>query len=252
MNPESRALLDAASGGDDPTGDDRSRVRARVLAQVAAGAAAGGGSAANASAAHASVGAKAGIGLGTKIFLAAVAIGVGAAGVAAWPRHDARAPSVERAVPGTPTITAVAATATTAATQSPGGAAVDVTDLPVAPASTHAASPSATAKTSAPPPKSATVASPDSLAEETALLGKAARANREGDSVRALALLDEHASRYPNGVLAEERAAQRVFVLCALGRKAEATTARAAFLRDRPHSPLAERVRGTCADDRDP
>jgi hypothetical protein len=37
LSPESRALLDAARGADDPAAADRDRVRARVAAAIAAG-----------------------------------------------------------------------------------------------------------------------------------------------------------------------------------------------------------------------
>ena len=67
-----------------------------------------------------------------------------------------------------------------------------------------------------------------------------------GDAARALTLFDQHAREYPHGILAEERAAERIAALCALGREAEAREAGAAFLRDHRRSPLSARVRGLC------
>jgi RNA polymerase sigma-70 factor (ECF subfamily) len=59
-------------------------------------------------------------------------------------------------------------------------------------------------------------------------------------------LLDEHARTYPTGVLAEERSAERVLTLCKLGRKAQARTEAARFLRATPDSPLAQSIRSSC------
>jgi hypothetical protein len=85
------------------------------------------------------------------------------------------------------------------------------------------------------------------LEAETRLLRAADVALRSGDAQRALALLDEHAARFPAGVLEEERAAERVLALCSLGRTHEAQADVERFLRERPRSPLADRVRSSCA-----
>jgi RNA polymerase sigma-70 factor (ECF subfamily) len=84
------------------------------------------------------------------------------------------------------------------------------------------------------------------VAAEAELLRQAEVARKAGDAPHALALLDEHRTRFANGVLVPEREAERVVVLCALGRAGEARSAAAAFLRDWPRSPLAGRVRATC------
>lgn len=88
--------------------------------------------------------------------------------------------------------------------------------------------------------------SPSILESETRLVAAGVAALHAGDAARALTLLDQHARAYPNGVLAEERAAERVAALCALGRGAEAREARAAFLREHLRSPLSARVRDLC------
>jgi len=88
--------------------------------------------------------------------------------------------------------------------------------------------------------------SPTTLEAETRLVRAGVAALHERDPVRALALFDEHARRYPSGTLAEERAAARVNALCDLGQVDNAQAAAAAFLRDRPSSPLAARVRTAC------
>jgi hypothetical protein len=59
-------------------------------------------------------------------------------------------------------------------------------------------------------------------------------------------MIDQHRARFPNGTMVEERESERIVVLCALGRTDEARAAASAFLRDRPRSPLAGRVRASC------
>jgi hypothetical protein len=102
-----------------------------------------------------------------------------------------------------------------------------------------------------PAPSNAPVAPPvlaaSSVAEEADLLRRADRTLKANDPQGALALLDRHAAQFPHGVLVEERDAERVVVLCALARVDDARALAAAFLRDRPRSPLAERVRASCA-----
>jgi hypothetical protein len=85
-----------------------------------------------------------------------------------------------------------------------------------------------------------------SLAEETRLVGGADEALRGGDPTRALALLDEHAKNFKDGILAEERAAERVTALCKLGRVGDARDEADRFLRTIPDSPLAVNVRASC------
>jgi hypothetical protein len=81
---------------------------------------------------------------------------------------------------------------------------------------------------------------------EADLLTRADSALKAGDANRALELVNQHASSFPGGVLVEEREAERIVVLCALGRSGEAETLAAEFLRERPRSPLAPRVRASC------
>lgn len=80
-----------------------------------------------------------------------------------------------------------------------------------------------------PAPRAPTEASPveaslaeTSLAEETRLLKQAKQALDRGAPARALALLDEHARRFPRATLADVRHGARVRALCALGREAQA------------------------------
>jgi hypothetical protein len=83
---------------------------------------------------------------------------------------------------------------------------------------------------------------------EAELLQRAQQALTAEDAPRALALLNEHAQRFPNGSLSEERDAARVLALCGAGRQSEAAKMGAAFLSAHPDSPLASRVRSSCAN----
>jgi hypothetical protein len=97
------------------------------------------------------------------------------------------------------------------------------------------------------PPAVPPVLAPSSVAEEADLLRRADLTLKANDPEGALALLDRHAAQFPRGVLVEERDAERVVVLCALSRVDDARALAATFLRDRPRSPLAVRVRASCA-----
>jgi outer membrane protein assembly factor BamD (BamD/ComL family) len=77
-------------------------------------------------------------------------------------------------------------------------------------------------------------------------LKAAEQALRAGDPGSALRALDEHARRYPNGSLAEERTVSRVLALCAAGRTDEARGVARNFLASRPSSPHLSRVRASC------
>ena len=81
------------------------------------------------------------------------------------------------------------------------------------------------------------------VADEARLVQDGVRARREGQPACALSLLDTHARYYPEGVLAEEREAERALALADLGRLPEARLAAAAFLRKHPASPLGVRLR---------
>jgi hypothetical protein len=115
-------------------------------------------------------------------------------------------------------------------------------------ASTSAARREVAATASAAPPEVPQAPSQGSgtAAAEAELLRQANAARRAGDPSGALALLEEHRSRFANGTLVQEREAERVIVLCALGRPDDARAAGYVFLRDWPRSPLADRVQDSC------
>ena len=81
------------------------------------------------------------------------------------------------------------------------------------------------------------------MADEARLVQDGVRSLRSGRPATALAFLDLHARLYPDGVLAEERDAERALALAELGRMPEARAAAAAFLGKYPKSPLGVRLR---------
>jgi hypothetical protein len=89
---------------------------------------------------------------------------------------------------------------------------------------------------------------PATVDVEAALLRDADAALLAGHPSRALALVEEHASRFPGGVLVEEREAERIVVLCALGRAEEARARGAEFVRAAPRSPQLSRIRRACGE----
>jgi hypothetical protein len=111
----------------------------------------------------------------------------------------------------------------------------------------HRAAPTAIAPTRASTPAPALA-----LDGETSLLREADGRLRAGDGAGALALLDQHEARFPNAILGEEREGERVLALCSLGRVAEARARAARFLASSPRSPVAPRVKSSCAGDSKP
>jgi len=245
LGPETRALLDAARSGDEPTPEDHARVKRRVWAQigVAVGAAAGASAGAAASNAGAT-GAKAVAASAARAWLTwkglavvAVAAGVGAGAYAlarAWSAPPQSSGVVQIASPTAAGSTVPAATPpadSASATPADSTPVVDVGQLPVA------APPSASGAAAAP-------ASSGSLQDELALIRAADAALRAGNPARALALTDEHARRFPRGALSEERAGMRILALCAMGNAS--SSGAAAFLASHAGSPLAPRIRTAC------
>ncbi len=87
----------------------------------------------------------------------------------------------------------------------------------------------------------------DSLQEETRLLAAAHAALSRGDAASALVLIDEHAARFPSGVLAPERRAARAMALCKQGRAADGQREADALYGEGSKSPVAEKIRRACA-----
>jgi hypothetical protein len=87
---------------------------------------------------------------------------------------------------------------------------------------------------------------PPSMQTEIQLLSFAQGALRDGDYDRALAVLAEHATRFPNGVLALERDAVRAITLCSSGRGAAGRGAAEALASRIEGTPLAARLERAC------
>lgn len=85
------------------------------------------------------------------------------------------------------------------------------------------------------------------LSAEARALADAQRALREGRNSEALALIAQQESEFASGELGQERRAAKIVALCALGRVTEARSLAQRFLADSPRSPLAARIRATCA-----
>ena len=275
LSPNARALLEAASGGDEPSMADRARVRASMGARLAVGVAAGAAAATAVKSASAAASVGAGgaagmsgaaavtgvavagpIGVGTKLLLSLAVVSAIGAGTASYidstPRSASRAAPAEMATT-TPTTARTAPVKAPAAVAKPSSvpeSAIDVAPTIPTPAETALAVPTPTAThaaaAAAPATATATPAPASSVSAELTLLRDAHAALQSGNAARAVALLDEHARRFPAGALGEERDAARIFALCALGRASEARVASDRFLAGFPRSPHAARVRSSC------
>lgn len=277
LPPRIARILDRARDAHDPTDEDRARVRSALAAALAAppsvaDAPTGADAAATSGTGAAGTGGAAITATGVKVIALALVVGAAGAYVATRPspsRDDGPRPA---AVPSTALREATDAPLGEQPSAPPDAPAAH--DEPAAPEPSTAAeaapaldrkepgresttgrAPSAarqkavarTTTEAAPPrePDPRPVAGPTTEGELT-LIRAATAALRDGDAQGAAWILDEHATRFPRGVLAQEREALRVLVLCDLGRVGEAQRARERFLRSAPDSPMVERVRNAC------
>lgn len=277
IGPEGRAVLDGGRDGDDPGPADRARIRAAVMRSIAVGTALGAASATTEAAAGV---ARAGLlASGWKVVAGLVVMGAVGAGLVVS-RERPPAPSAARAA-GLALTAGPAVPAGLAPTAGPALPAGAVASPPVnePPAASAVPPPAAAAPRASvepvrsaaaprpasvaplpvaveppavaepppalPAPPAAPPAPPDTLAAEATRLREAHGALQGGDAARALALLDEQGAA--GAQLREERAAARVLALCQLGKVDEARAAAARFLQESPRSPLADRVRASCA-----
>ncbi|AKF05678.1 hypothetical protein [Sandaracinus amylolyticus] len=235
-----RSLIDAAREGLGPSAEERARLRRAVAATIAGGAVAGtavSGAAASATAAKAVAAWSA-----WKIVAAAALATtvVGGAAIAVIASRDAPSPRREVAPDAPVDPLPEVHLAPIDAPEQP--ATEEPAPEPPAPeraAPVRAASPDRVQPRATGPAR-------DALLAETALLREAHRALRAHDATRALALLDDHAARFPQGALREERAATRVLALCEAGLTAAARTEADRFLAAHPRSMHAARVRASC------
>jgi hypothetical protein len=86
----------------------------------------------------------------------------------------------------------------------------------------------------------------DPLQAETAALREAQRALRAGDAASAISLTKKQDTVFQAGSLGQERAAVRIFALCAIGNVVQARSDATDFIRRWPRSPMLSRVRSAC------
>ena len=264
ISPEARALLRAARDEFEASSEDCARIDRALTARLglAAGAIVGATTATTVSAATAGATGTAVAGasgataaIAAKWVAAGLLLAAAGAGGGSMYRSSHHAPASPTARPVEAPLHVLA---TAAATPIPslGTVALSVPSDPLGtePVPVPIASPTsprAHAASSQPAPPTAAAGrlggAPDpTLGAETQLMRRADQALRVGEPARALELLDEHARIFPDGVLAEERSAERVTTLCALGRFDQARAEAARFLAIRGNSPLAKAVRGSC------
>ena len=259
LSPETNRLLELARDTGGLTDERRAQLKAGLLTQIAAiglvGATSAGAGAtvvagagvagAGAAGASATVGKVAWLSSSVlKAISALTLISVTGAGLYAVSRapHAAEPPPSS----GTSATTGKAVAPSPALAAAPPLRAPELTPVEATPASPTANAnekPAAPARVSnaAPPPAPVTA---ETLADETRLLRDADQALRAGNARRALSLLDEHASRYPRGVLTPERNAERMIARCKLG-QIEPKSAEA-YLGSHPNSAFLPRIRDAC------
>jgi hypothetical protein len=256
LDPRTRALLDRARAGFEPSRADEARVEAGLLAAIGAttlGAAMAGASAAVGKAAGLAGSAFAKLALSCVIV---VSVAVGGAAVltgSLGPAAQERTPATTRGVVSAAAPAARATEPATEAVVEPVETAARVPVLSAPPAAVAApAKSSSTARTTATPLPTATAtatatsSATSNIAEEVAFVREGTSRLHASDPVGALSAFDAHASAFPHGVLEEERSAGRVLALCALGRTSDAR-ARAEELRAaHPASAHASRIRKSC------
>lgn len=87
----------------------------------------------------------------------------------------------------------------------------------------------------------------EDLQVELSLIKRARAAKQEGRLDAGLSALAEHARRFPQGTLSDERRVMKAELLCAAGRMTEARDLVRRFLKQRAGSALAGRMSGVCS-----
>ena len=252
LGPEARGLLQETRGCDAPSTDDRRRVLARVMGEVGGAAALATMAKTSAALPRASTGATGIRGafstslVGKMGIAAFLVVGLGT-GVALGVHRTAESCA------GTSVSTAKTVSSTLTARAAPAAAfnvepvAVSEVSSPVAATSSAPATMKSSAEIHllAKARSTKQAASSEQLEAEAQLLASADMALRQGRPKDAIARLDEHARRFPNAVLSEERTAERLLARCAIDPSGARTSA-ASFLLSHPTSPAADRIRASC------
>ncbi|HWB75421.1 MAG TPA: hypothetical protein VG755_10700, partial [Nannocystaceae bacterium] len=120
-------------------------------------------------------------------------------------------------------------------------------EAPRAAKPTHVAKPNKSAPPAQPAaPAPTSTPTVDDMKAESAVLKQAREALRDHDPQRALALLEEHRRRFPDGVLALERRAAWTRAKCAAGDGDAARAEAKRLLAEHPSDPVAVGVRDVC------
>lgn len=220
LSPEARALMRAGRGMLNPSEADRARLAEALRVKLGADALPPEGAAPSPAAAAW----RPSLQLIAGAFVAGAFVAGGVLFVAL--RQDKPAERATRAQAASVAVSAPAAPRADA----PADAPVPALLIPSAPS----------AKPSAPSARPAQ----ESLAQEVALLSQATSALHSEQPAEALKLLNEHARKFPNGVLREERRAARAQALCMVGRINEG---QAELARLAPQSPAAARAKQVCS-----
>lgn len=256
LTPELRALLAAEQALPTPGIDARARVAARLSRSLGVALAPSASSPPTGATLSKGAGV-AGKSLAAKIMVAAMLGGLGVGGVwtTLWLLHGRSAsqsppaPSLSPPATGATSPSASRSTAPTTLPPQPTTRA----PAPADPPSLAASEADLPAEVPPPPPPRASPrpeapsrrAHHGNLAAERALLGRAREAMQASDGARALAILDDHARRFPRGQLVEERDALRVGALWRAGDRAAAHDKAVEFARRHPDSlflPSVERA----------
>jgi hypothetical protein len=247
----------------DPPANAQAQVWAALVAQLPPGAPGGGGGSATGSGSSAGGGAlpagagKALVGAAGGGMLKSALIGAGSA-LALIAGYTAVTPTAPPETPApAPTVAAIAETSrpaplrggplsppplAPAPSASPSAAASVEPRVPDQRAGSSAAPMAAPAPSAEPAVEVSAAEKESRLREESRLLGEARDALRRGDAPGALARLDELRSKFPAGMLAQEREALAIEALARSGQGGEAKSRAEAFKKAYPASPHAAHV----------
>lgn len=222
VEQELQRLFQATRAGTEPDANARARVRAAVALGLSG---AGGASLAPAMRG----------GRGAKLWWLSV-LSVALLGVALWwrPARPAATPLVPPVVPSALAV---------ATAPPPGRAAIPPADS--APAAALPG-PSAGEVTLRPSP-SRSAAKAGEPADELALVSSMQLALRSGNATQVLALASEHARRFPDGALAQEREGARAIARCQLAQPEARAAILSAFQQRYPVSPYSARAKAACS-----
>lgn len=174
--------------------------------------------------------------------VAASVLGVSLAGGAGWYAVNASAPAPQQPE-SVPAAVVPAAAVPPARVAAPVELAVEEQETVQAEDTIEEAASAKDHKAARPAERTA-----DRLGEEAELLKSAQQAVNSGDTTTALALIQKHATKYPNGVLSQERLGMRAITLCRAGDSAQGSAAAKRFLANNPSSPISDRVGSACGE----